>query len=132
MSNPISFGSKTVLSPFPDPTRPRTINPFLRRTQFGNFHKPLFRNNTLTVARFGPGQVQFPDPENFKELIDRAEGLLYTIADAVVAANPDSDVASNVATKQSSDWLSGITNYMETVLKVCGFFNHCCCDVNMW
>ncbi|KAK1415792.1 hypothetical protein QVD17_31579 [Tagetes erecta] len=120
MANPISFGSKTLLSPFPDPTRSRIINPFLRRTQFGNFsnhHKPLLRSNTLTIARFGPGHVQFPDPENLKDLIDRAEGLIYTIADAVVAANPDSGVTTNVGTKQSNDWLSGITNYMETVLK---------------
>ncbi|KAI7727310.1 hypothetical protein M8C21_027582 [Ambrosia artemisiifolia] len=120
MANSISFGSKSVLSPFPDPTRTRPINPFIRRTQFVNFnqnHKVLFRGSTLTVARFGSGHVQFPDPENFRELINRAEGLIYTIADAVVAANPDSDVTTNVATKQSSDWLSGITNYMETVLK---------------
>ncbi|KAK9063492.1 hypothetical protein SSX86_017362 [Deinandra increscens subsp. villosa] len=117
MANSISFGSNTVLSPFPDPTRSPTVNPLLRRTQFGNFsknHKPLVRGSTLTVARFGPGQVQFPDPENFRHLIDRAEGLLFTIADAVVAATPDSGVTT---TKQSNDWLSGISNYMETVLK---------------
>ncbi|KAL8218879.1 hypothetical protein R6Q57_022252 [Mikania cordata] len=120
MPNSISFGSNTVLSPFPDPTRSRFINPLLRRTQFGNFnkhHKPLFRGSTLTVAIFGPGQVQFPDTENFRHLIDRAEGLLYTIADAVVASNPDSGVTMNATAKQSNDWLSGITNYMETVLK---------------
>ncbi|KAI3817498.1 hypothetical protein L1987_11290 [Smallanthus sonchifolius] len=120
MANSISFGSNTVLSPFPDPTRSRTIIPLLRRSQFGNFckhHKSLLRGSTLTVARFGPCQVQFPDPENFRDLIDRAEGLLYTIADAVVAATPDSGITTNATTKQSNDWLSGITNYMETVLK---------------
>lgn len=113
--NSISFGSKTVLSPFPavDPTHNK--NPFLKTTHFSTFtkhhdHKPL-------VVRFGPGQVQFPDPENLKDLFDRAEGLMYTIADAVVANNGDGIVANTTGTKQSNDWLSGITNYMETVLK---------------
>nr|GEX74792.1 RNA-directed DNA polymerase, eukaryota [Tanacetum cinerariifolium] len=58
--------------------------------------------------------VQFPDPENLKDLFDRAEGLMYTIADAVVANTND---ASGVVTKQNNDWFSGIANYMETVLK---------------
>ncbi|GFZ00028.1 OxaA/YidC-like membrane insertion protein [Actinidia rufa] len=49
-----------------------------------------------------------------KDLFGRAEGLLFTIADAAVSS------ASEPATgaKQGSDWLTGITNYMETVLKV--------------
>lgn len=117
MANSISIGSSTVLSPFPDSGRFKTINPILRRTQFANLtkhHKPFLR---LTVARFGPGHVQFPDPENFRDLIDRAEGIIYTIADAVVSATPDSGITTNVGTKQSNDWLSGIANYMETVLK---------------
>lgn len=120
MANSISIGSSTVLSPFPDSTRFRTINPILRRTQVGNLtkhHKPFLRGTTLTVARFGPGQVQFPDPENFRGLIDRAEGIIYTIADAVVSATPDSGITTTASTKQSNDWLSGIANYMETVLK---------------
>lgn len=120
MANLIQIGSSTVLSPFTDSIRFKTINPILRRTQFANLtnhHKPFLRGTTLTVARFGPGQVQFPDPENFKDLIDRAEGIMYTIADAVVSATPDSGITTNVGTKQSNDWLSGITNYMETVLK---------------
>lgn len=114
MANLISYGSSTVLSPFPDPTRFRAINPTLQRTQFGKFyknHKPFIR----TVARFGSGQGQFPDPDNIKDLIIRAEGLIYTIADAVVAANPDSGITTD--TKQNNDWFSGIANYMETVLK---------------
>lgn len=62
-----------------------------------------------------------PDPEDAEDLIrdlyGRAEGLLYTIADAAVSASPDSAVTTT--TKQSNnDWLSGIANYMETVLKV--------------
>lgn len=119
MANSISFGSSAVLSPFPVPNRFRTLNPLLGRTQFLNFtkaHKP-FRSRTLTVARFGPGQVPLPDPESLRDLIDRAEGILYTIADAVVSATPDPGITTNANTKQSNDWLSGITGYMETVLK---------------
>ncbi|XP_076943429.1 ALBINO3-like protein 1, chloroplastic [Bidens hawaiensis] len=118
MPNSISFGSSSILYPFPDPTRSRPTNPLLPRPQFGHFcknHKPF---GTLTLTRVGSGQAQFPDPENLRELVGRAEGLLYTIADAVVAASNEAGVGGdNVGTKQSSDWLSGITNYMETVLK---------------
>ncbi|GJR31686.1 albino3-like protein 1, chloroplastic [Tanacetum coccineum] len=113
-SNSISFGSKTVLSPFPvvvDPTRTlNNKNPYLKTTHFSTKHE-----HKALVVRLGPGQVQFPDPENLKDLFDRAEGLMYTIADAVVA-NGTND-ASGVVTKQNNDWFSGIANYMETVLK---------------
>nr|XP_043613102.1 ALBINO3-like protein 1, chloroplastic [Erigeron canadensis] len=114
MTNLISYGSNTVLSPFPDPSRFRPINPLLTKTtQFVKTHK-LGTATSLTVARFGPGQVQFPDPEKFKDLIDRAEGLLYTLADAAVVNTNDSGITN---TKQNNDWFSGIANYMETVLK---------------
>lgn len=70
------------------------------------------------MARFGFGQVQLPDPEGveglIKDLFGRAEGFVYTIADAAVSSN--SDVVTG--TKQSGDWFSGITYYMESVLKV--------------
>ncbi|XP_076914159.1 ALBINO3-like protein 1, chloroplastic isoform X2 [Bidens hawaiensis] len=117
MPNSISFGSSSILYPFPDPTRSRPTNPLIQRPQFGHFCKNHKLYGTLALTRVGSGQVQFPDPESFKELVGRAEGLLYTIADAVVAASNESGVSDNVGTKQSSDWLSGITNYMETVLK---------------
>eukprot|EP00250_Pteridium_aquilinum_P033935 c6689_g1_i1 orf=343-1860(-) len=49
------------------------------------------------------------------ELAARAEGLLYTIADAAVST--DATVADTVQ-KTNRDWLSGLTDGMETVLKV--------------
>jgi YidC/Oxa1 family membrane protein insertase len=74
----------------------------------------------MAVARAGfnsPGL--FPDPDAaesvVRDLFGRAESLLYTIADAAVSSSSDSVTG---ATKQSSDWLSGITYYMEVVLKV--------------
>lgn len=70
------------------------------------------------MARFGLGQVQLPDPEAaeglIKVLFERAEGFLYTVADAAVSSNLDAVTGD----KQSGDWLSGITYYMESVLKV--------------
>ncbi|XP_071690941.1 ALBINO3-like protein 1, chloroplastic [Rutidosis leptorrhynchoides] len=114
MANLVSFGSSKVLSPFPNPTRFRTISPTFPRTQFGKFYKN-HKPSVGIVASFGSGRGDFPDPDNLKDLIIRAEGLIYTIADAVVAANPDSGITTS--NKQSNDWFSGIANYMETVLK---------------
>ena len=51
------------------------------------------------------------------ELLMRAEGFLYTIADATVSADP-----AVATTQQNRDWLSGLTDGMESILKVRGFF----------
>nr|GMD95407.1 ALBINO3-like protein 1, chloroplastic [Ipomoea batatas] len=119
----LSLGPKIILSPFPCQTR--TLAPIPTRTHFRNLppHKPFLRG-TLGVARFGLGQVPFPDPEDaevvMKNLYARVEGALYTIADAAVSGSPDTVSAAATAetAKQNSDWLSGITNTMEAVLKV--------------
>ncbi|MED6145833.1 ALBINO3-like protein 1, chloroplastic [Stylosanthes scabra] len=80
-----------------------------------------FLRGSLSVARFGfkPGFLPEPDAagEVLRELFDRAEGFLYTIADAAVS-NSDAAATATTTAKQNNDWLSGITNYMETVLKV--------------
>lgn len=125
----LSLGPKINLSPFPYQTRTLSPIPTRTRTHFGNLptHKPFLRG-TLGVARFGLGQVPFPDPENaevvMKNLFARLEGVLYTIADAAVSGSPDMVTAATTAetAKQNSDWLSGITNTMEAVLKVCKSF----------
>ncbi|XP_059316362.1 ALBINO3-like protein 1, chloroplastic [Lycium ferocissimum] len=119
------LGPNSILSPFID--RTRTLNPVFHKTHFGNLavSKP-FSRGMLGVARFGSGQDPFLDPENaemiFKDLFARAEGLLYTVADAaVVSGSGDTTVvdgATESAKQNSSDWLSGITNGMESVLKV--------------
>lgn len=84
-----------------------------------------FLRGSLTVARFGFKPDFLPEPDEaegvLRELFGRAEGLLYTIADAAVSSSSSSSsdtVAASYAAKQSNDWLSGIANYMETVLKV--------------
>ncbi|GFQ05552.1 albino3-like protein 1 chloroplastic [Phtheirospermum japonicum] len=108
-----------VLSPFPGGTR--TAKSHFYRTHFSNLsiQRPLLRGS-LGLARFGLGQVPVPDPENaelvIRDLFGRVEGFLYTIADAAVNSSDTVDAVST--TKQNSDWLSGITNAMEVVLKV--------------
>ncbi|XP_065874859.1 ALBINO3-like protein 1, chloroplastic [Euphorbia lathyris] len=105
-----------VLSPFADQTR--ILNPLLSRTQFNSFttHKPFLRGSVF-VSRLHPGLLPDPDfaAEPIKDLFARAESILYTIADATVS---NSDTITTTTTKQNNDWLSGITNYMETILKV--------------
>ncbi|KAI3452637.1 hypothetical protein Pfo_009301 [Paulownia fortunei] len=114
-----SLGPNLVLPPFPD--RTRTLNPVFQRTHFSNFtiQRSSLRGS-LGVARFGMGQVPFPDPENaeliIKGLFGRVEGFLYTVADAAVSSVDTVDAVST--TKQNNDWLSGITYAMEAVLKV--------------
>lgn len=100
-----------VLSPFSD----RTQSPLFRQTHYFPIPKPCLRGS-LAVARFGFR----PDPEAaegvVRELLGRAEGFLYTLADAAVSSSPSSDALTTA--KQNDDWLSGIANYMESVLKV--------------
>ncbi|KAJ9169422.1 hypothetical protein P3X46_017623 [Hevea brasiliensis] len=107
-----------VFSPFPD--RTRTPNLLLPRAQFASLstHKPFLRGSAC-VARFWFKPGLFPDGDGAAEgvitdLFSRAESILYTIADAAVS-NSDTVTAT---TKQNNDWLSGITYYMESVLKV--------------
>ncbi|GMN49089.1 hypothetical protein TIFTF001_018255 [Ficus carica] len=100
-----------VLSPFSD----RTQSPLFRQTHYFPIPKPCLRGS-LAVARLGFR----PDPEAaegvVRELLGRAEGFLYTLADAAGSSSPSSDALTTA--KQNDDWLSGIANYMESVLKV--------------
>lgn len=112
-----------VLAPFPDRT---AINPLFRPTHSYGFshHKPFLRGS-LAVAHLGFKPGMFPDPDiaqgMIQELFGRAESFLYTVADAAVSSSsPDIDTVTT--TKQSGDWLSGISNYMESVLKVIKLF----------
>ncbi|KAI5679314.1 hypothetical protein M9H77_10264 [Catharanthus roseus] len=118
-SVPLGIGpNPTLLSPFSD--RSMVLNPSFRRTHWENLsiHRPFFRGE-LGVTRFGLGQVPFPDSDGaLKDLFGRVEGLLYTIADAAVSGSSDVVNATTSSSTKQSDWLSGITNAMESVLKV--------------
>nr|ACF82034.1 unknown [Zea mays] len=55
-------------------------------------------------------------PADAGDLLGRVEALLYTVADAAVSAEPVAAAGTKEAA--AGDWLSSITNSMETVLKV--------------
>jgi YidC/Oxa1 family membrane protein insertase len=57
-------------------------------------------------------------PADAGDLLGRVEAFLYTVADAAVSAAPEAAAEAKEAAAASGDWLSGITNSMETVLKV--------------
>ncbi|XP_027334819.1 ALBINO3-like protein 1, chloroplastic [Abrus precatorius] len=114
------------------PCAPNIVSaPLANRTTVNRFpHRPHshafsgstkhFLRGSVSVVRFGLKSGLLPEPDEaegvVRELFGRVEGLLYTIADAAVSS---SDAAAVTTTaKQSNDWLSGITNYMETILKV--------------
>ncbi|XP_058787036.1 ALBINO3-like protein 1, chloroplastic [Vicia villosa] len=104
----------------PFASRRRSHLPLKPHSQAFSGSTKRFLRGSLSVARFGlqPGVLPEPDDAEFvvRELINRAEGLLYTIADAAVSSSDT--VVTTTAAKQSNDWLSGITNFMETILKV--------------
>lgn len=52
---------------------------------------------------------------SFPELVARAEGFLYSLADAAVSTDP---AVVDTAQKANGDWLSGLTDGLEAVLKV--------------
>ncbi|CAI0425992.1 unnamed protein product [Linum tenue] len=115
-----------VLPPFTDRTRPAgPSNPLIHRSYFPpttglSSHKTFLRAGSLCVARFGFRPGLFPDPDEsvVRHLFDKVESVIYTIADAAVTANLDAVDSATTAAKQNSDWLSGITGYLESVLKV--------------
>ncbi|KAH7296585.1 hypothetical protein KP509_26G029600 [Ceratopteris richardii] len=49
------------------------------------------------------------------QLMEKAEGLLYTIADAAVSVD---SAATETVQKTNRDWLSGLTDVLESILKV--------------
>ncbi|KAK8443690.1 hypothetical protein SEVIR_9G014300v4 [Setaria viridis] len=70
----------------------------------------------LRLRRLRP--VAALGPADAGELLGRVEAFLYTVADAAVSAAPEAAEAGAGAKEAAGDWLSGITNSMETVLKV--------------
>ncbi|KAK8537299.1 hypothetical protein V6N12_043465 [Hibiscus sabdariffa] len=109
-----------VPSPFLDRTGPP--NPLLNRTQVpGLSARRQFLRGSLPVAKLGFKPGLFPDLDAsegaISELLARAESLLYTVADAAVSSS-DTIATTTAATTKQNDWLSGIANSMETVLKV--------------
>ena len=89
---------KTLALPLPSP-RGFSARPGLRS-----------RSRLRPVAALGPADAG--------DLLGRVEAFLYTVADAAVSAEPVAAAADGGTKEAAGDWLSGITNSMETVLKV--------------
>ncbi|KAI0498292.1 hypothetical protein KFK09_021533 [Dendrobium nobile] len=77
------------------------------------------------VARVRMSLGEFPQPNGFDSLFDlggitsRMEGLLFTLADAVVAADPStSETTAAAAAQKNGGWFGFISDAMEVVLKV--------------
>lgn len=130
MTSSLSHQPNLVLSPFPD--RTKTHAPFLHRVQYPTLSNPtkLLRGSSC-VARLGFR----PDPETvdgIRELLGRAEALIYTVADAAVSSSDAVTSTTSNSAKQSNDWLSGITNSLESILKVCVFFLDFGVLIDLW
>ncbi|ONK71206.1 uncharacterized protein A4U43_C04F5980 [Asparagus officinalis] len=109
MTGLLSFNARPpLLSPFPFRSKPS--NPLLP----SNFSR---KRAGFLVARSGYGPHLADLGSAAQEIIERAEGFIYTVADAAVSSAVDPALVTEDS-KKSSDWFSGITNYMETVLKV--------------
>ncbi|XP_028772238.1 ALBINO3-like protein 1, chloroplastic [Neltuma alba] len=119
MATLVLFAPNATSSPFSYRPNSRT-SPLLHRP---HHHHNLSRSGnllgrSLSVTRFAFKPGFLPEPHGaedlVKDLLSRADAFLYTIADAAVSS---SDTVTTTA-KQNNDWLSGITGYMESVLKV--------------
>uniref|UniRef100_A0A7N0T9L6 Membrane insertase YidC/Oxa/ALB C-terminal domain-containing protein n=1 Tax=Kalanchoe fedtschenkoi TaxID=63787 RepID=A0A7N0T9L6_KALFE len=116
------------------PIRPHTL--FLQRARpsrslrhrFGGEGSNLWlgkeggqlRRGGVVMSGFRPSEFVFSADgvEGLKEVLRRAESLVYTLADTAVSSSDAVVGGGGEGAKQSSDWLSGITYYMESVLKV--------------
>ncbi|KAI4336644.1 hypothetical protein L6164_015144 [Bauhinia variegata] len=119
MATLLSCGPNILVSaPLSDRTRSLLHPPHAPCHAFSHSNQFQFLRGSLSVARSGFKPDFFPEPDGAGELVrdlfGRAEGLIYTIADAAVSY---SDTVTTT-TGQSNDWLSGITSYMESILKV--------------
>ncbi|KAK8970605.1 hypothetical protein KSP40_PGU003121 [Platanthera guangdongensis] len=114
-------------SPFS--SRTSALIPLSDRPQFHLFPRspfPVRRRRPYGVATLSMGahQSDFESAGEFaRELLTRVEGVLYNLADASISSSSAPAAAAEVS-KQSSDWLSGITNSLETILKLTLIFLH--------
>lgn len=120
MSTFLSFRPHSLLlPPLIDRSRASSNNFSLHRNYFSfSNHKPFVRGS-VGMVKFGfrPPQSSLHDFDGadglIQHLFGKVEGLLYTVADVAVSASETINES-----KQNGDWLSGITNLMESVLKV--------------
>ncbi|XP_057816547.1 inner membrane protein PPF-1, chloroplastic isoform X3 [Cryptomeria japonica] len=104
---------------------PHTHGPSICRRCILQSHTSNLRKAQVVRVSSSLHQVpQFVAPAAVQGFINRAEALLYTLADAAVATQAATSTDTSTATatesvqKQSGDWFSGITNVLEGFLKV--------------
>ncbi|KAF8397512.1 hypothetical protein HHK36_016429 [Tetracentron sinense] len=112
--------AKTLIS---SPLFLGTPFPSLSRHGFPRFPQRRLNN---TRVKFSLHQIppihSFNSSIDFHGIVSRAEGLLYTLADAAVAVDSTSGVAAtgstDTAVQKSGGWFGFISDAMEVVLKV--------------
>lgn len=94
-------------------------------TPLPSFSRHIFHRRRLISARVKFSFHELPPIQSlhssfdFNAVISRAEGLLYTLADAAVAADPGVASDATAATPQKpGGWFAFISDAMEVVLKV--------------
>ncbi|KAI5068006.1 hypothetical protein GOP47_0017027 [Adiantum capillus-veneris] len=105
LASPLCFSASSAF-------RSLTFDPFRSRRRVG------FTGNVFLV-RSSMESVEAASElmaTSFPHLAARAEGFLYTLADAAVSADPA--VADSATQASNTDWLSGITNVLESFLKI--------------
>ncbi|KAJ3683540.1 hypothetical protein LUZ60_013767 [Juncus effusus] len=74
------------------------------RTRFSG--ASFLQSRSVSFTRLNSSHFQH---HQLDEILSRADGLLYTLADAVASAQES---------KPKEDWFTGIANYMEIILKI--------------
>ncbi|XP_038712174.1 inner membrane protein PPF-1, chloroplastic-like [Tripterygium wilfordii] len=71
---------------------------------------------------------------DFNANVRKSEGLLYTLADAMVAVDSTSGAADATAPQKNGGWFGFISDGMEFVLKegVEGWIECCSCAISIW
>ncbi|KAG2670189.1 hypothetical protein I3760_14G072500 [Carya illinoinensis] len=83
-------------------------------------HRSRLASTTRVKLSFHdiPPIDSFPSTVALSAVITKAEGLLYTLADAVVVADPSASSSADAAVQKNNGWFGFISDAMEVVLKV--------------
>lgn len=105
----------TLISP---PAFLGTPLPSLSRHGFFPQGRPISTKVKFSLHQLPP----VPNSIDFNAIVERAESLLYTLADAAVVADGGAAASDSAAAQKSGGWFGFISDAMEVVLKVNGDF----------
>eukprot|EP00250_Pteridium_aquilinum_P018578 c24124_g1_i1 orf=245-1714(+) len=124
LSTPTCYNRPHLASSLGFSSSPALCSPFRRLTfdPFSSRRRQDFNGNSSSAFLVRSSMEQLDSVEaasefigrSFPELVARAEGFLYTLADAAVSADP---AVVDTAQKTNRDWLSGLTDGLEAILK---------------